>query len=80
MSEDIQGRIEKIIQEIQPDQDMDINLETDFFGVGLLDSFGMIEYLVALEKEFNIKISNDDLIPQNLWNIKASIEKVKKYL
>jgi len=80
MTESIQIRMEKIIKEIKPSKDMEIKMDTDLFETGILDSFGMIEYLSAVEKEFNIKISNEDLIPQNLWSIEASIQTVRKYL
>jgi len=80
MFDNIQNRIERIINKIKADKDMEIKLETDFFRAGVLDSFGMIEYLCALEKEFDINISNEDLIPQNFGNIKVGAQMVRKYL
>lgn len=80
MSNDISNKILAIAQKFNKDKKIQLDFETDLFSAGVLDSFGMVEYLVTLEKEFNIKISNDDLIPQNLWNVSASAETVKKYL
>ncbi len=80
MYDDIENRIAKILNKIKDAKEVAFGLETDLFSIGVLDSFGMIEYLGALEKEFNIKILNEDLIPQNLWNLKASAQLVRKYL
>ena len=79
-SDDIENSIVKVLHNIKGAKDVVLELETNLFNVGVLDSFGMIEYLAALEKEFNIKFSNEDLIPQNLWNIEASAQLVRKYL
>lgn len=76
----IQGRIRKILKGIKPDRNINIEVSADLFNMGILDSFGMIEYLSALEKEFGVKIVDEDLIPQNFWNIEASVQLVRKYL
>lgn len=80
MNENISNKIFSIIEKFNYDKKIKLDSETDLFSAGILDSFGMVEYIVALEKEFGIKISNDDLIPQNLWNISATEQTVKKYL
>lgn len=36
--------------------------ETDLFQEGIVDSFGFIELIGFLEKEFNIKFSDEELI------------------
>ncbi len=48
-----------------------LNLDEDLFAIGVLDSFGIIEFVMILEKHFNCKIPQEDLIPQNLWSIEA---------
>lgn len=78
MDESILAKIRSILEKF--DYDKIVNLDTDLFSAGILDSFGMVEYIVALEKEFGIKLSNDDLIPQNLWSMSATKETIKKYL
>jgi acyl carrier protein len=80
MSDDIQSKIEHIISKINQNTEIQITPETNFFDAGILDSFGMIEYISALEDKFKIRISNDDLIPQNLWNITTTINTINKYL
>jgi acyl carrier protein len=42
---------------------------------GVLDSFGLLEFLTAVEREFNIKIPDDDLVPANF----DTIVKIRTY-
>ncbi|OGI17028.1 MAG: hypothetical protein A2287_00040 [Candidatus Melainabacteria bacterium RIFOXYA12_FULL_32_12] len=76
--ENVQNRIEKIINKLRKESTNQINLEEDLFGSGVLDSFGMISFISQIEEEFNINIPNEDLIPQNFWNIKSITETVRK--
>jgi len=43
-----------------------------FLEHGVIDSIGMMELVALLNRDFNIKISDDELIPENLDSI-ASI-------
>jgi acyl carrier protein len=43
---------------------------------GVLDSFGLLEFLTAIEEEFNMKIPDDDLIPSKF----DTIEKIRAYI
>jgi acyl carrier protein len=51
-----------------------MGLEDDesFLEHGVIDSIGMIELVAILDRNFNINISDDELIPENLDSI-ASI-------
>ncbi len=46
----------------------DINLEdeTSFLELGLLDSTGVIELVTFLEDEFGIQVEDDEITPENL--------------
>ncbi len=46
------------------------------FDAGVLDSFGMLEFITLIEEEFNIKIPDDDLVPSNF----ETIAKVRTYV
>jgi acyl carrier protein len=51
--------------------------DTDsFLETGIIDSTGILELVDFLEKEFNITIDDDELIPENL----ESIEKIEIFL
>jgi len=43
--------------------------ETSFLEEGIIDSTGVLELVTYLEEEFNIKIEDDELIPENLDSI-----------
>jgi acyl carrier protein len=79
-SAETQARVFKIVEDLKTDSGLEIHPEMDLFAAGVLDSFGMLGYISALEEEFGISISNEDLIPQNLWNIVATIVTVEKYM
>jgi acyl carrier protein len=43
---------------------------------GVLDSFGLLEFLTAIEEAFKMKIPDKDLIPSNF----DTIEKIRAYI
>ena len=46
------------------------------FDCGVLDSFGLLEFITTIEKEFKITIPEDDLVPSNF----ETIAKVRAYI
>ncbi len=56
----------------------DINLEdeTSFLELGLLDSTGVIELVSFLEEEFKIQVEDDEITPENL----DSLNKISSYV
>ena len=40
----------------------EVNNDTDLFQTGLIDSYGFVELVVFLEREFSIKVTDDDLV------------------
>lgn len=53
-----------------------LNYETSFLDEGIIDSTGILELVSFLEEKFNIKIYDEELIPENL----DSIEKIGGFL
>jgi acyl carrier protein len=52
--------------------------DTSFLEGAIVDSTGVLELVMFLEKTYNIKIEDDDLIPENLdtlRNIAVFLEK-----
>jgi len=47
-----------------------IELETDFFEKGIIDSTGVIELVVFIEETFGVSINDEELIPENLSSLK----------
>lgn len=50
--------------------------DTSFLEEGIIDSTGVLELVTFLEEEFNIKVADEDLVPENL----DSINNVAAYL
>jgi acyl carrier protein len=42
-----------------------IQIDGDLFNQGALDSLGLIQYILALEQEFGIRIKNQDVTYEN---------------
>jgi acyl carrier protein len=43
--------------------------ETSFMETGIIDSTGILELITFLEEKYEIKIEDDELIPENLDNL-----------
>ncbi len=71
----MRDKILKILQEIRPE--FDFNLDSDFIEDGYLDSFDIITLVSDLESEFQIKISGDQITPENFCRLDAIILAVK---
>ena len=50
------NRILDIIEEISEDDSFREDLDADLIDLGILDSLGMVTLIIALEKNFSIKL------------------------
>lgn len=57
-----------------------LELETDFFEKGIVDSTGVIEVVSFLEEKFNISVDDEELIPENLSSLKNIDQFLQKKL
>ena len=70
-------RVVELLQEIADVQGVDLPSEGEsLFDAGVLDSFGMLEFLTSIEKELKITIPDEDLVPSNF----DTIAKLRSYL
>ena len=44
--------------------------DTSFLEEGIIDSTGILELLMFLEKTYSIKVEDDEVIPENLDNLR----------
>ena len=51
--------------------------EDSFLEKGIIDSTGVIELVTFLEENFDIKINDEEIIPENLDSIKNIIDFLK---
>ncbi len=56
----------------------DIQDDMSFFELGVLDSTGIMELVTYIEREFNIKIEDNEIIPENLDSINLIANFIKK--
>lgn len=76
--------IEKIVRKklgevMQIENSEKLSVEKDLKEYGM-DSLNAIELVVALEMEFGIEFSEEDLLVDNLCTIQKLMDIVKKYL
>ncbi len=43
--------------------------DDSFLGLGIIDSTGVLELVALLEKQFQINLADDELVPENLDSI-----------
>ena len=65
---------EFIIENFFYGEDTHLENDTLFLDEGIIDSTGMLELIGFLEDEFNISISDEEMLPENL-NSLANLEK-----
>jgi acyl carrier protein len=70
-------RIVEILRQVAEAQGVTLPAETESLtDTGVLDSFGLLEFLTALEEEFEMKIPDDDLVPAKF----DTIAKIRAYI
>ncbi len=67
---------EFIIENFLFGEEVQLELDTDFFDKGIIDSTGVIELVSFIEEKFDISVDDDELIPENL----SSLKKVDLFL
>lgn len=70
-------KILEILHNIRPE--VDFKNSDNFIDDGFLDSFDMVSLVSNIEKNFNISIAGEDIIPENFENIPSIISMIKKY-
>ena len=60
------------------DFDDHITRDTNLFKLGLMDSFGYLELVGFLEREFDIKITDNELTSSALTSLSSMVDSVTK--
>jgi acyl carrier protein len=59
-----------VMRELLSNSGIDMLADTDpLIESGIIDSFGIMSLISFIEKEFGIRISNNELVPENFENI-----------
>jgi acyl carrier protein len=72
---DRETQIRKVLRELVDDPES-IEVNESMLDSGALDSFSLTALVAALEREFQIKVPDTDLIPQRF----ESIARIQNYL
>ena len=72
---DREVQIRKVLRELVDDPGS-INANESMLDTGVLDSFSLTALVAALEREFQLKVPDSDLIPQRF----ESIARIQDYL
>ncbi len=75
--EDTMERIVALLSQIADVQGVALPTDPEsLFDAGVLDSFGLLEFLTAVEEELGIKIPDEDLVPSNF----ETVARIRAYL
>ena len=79
-TESIQERLKKIVQPYVNNQDNFENLtsESNFINDLEINSANLVDVVLDVEDEFDIRIENDDM--EKMTNVKATVEVIQKKL
>ncbi|GAA2455538.1 acyl carrier protein [Streptomyces pulveraceus] len=74
---DRKQHIQKLIEDqFLVDFDGELTAETDLFKTGVIDSFGYIQLLSTLEKDFSLQLTDEEL----LRNIFSSLDAIDAFV
>lgn len=57
-------------------EEQELSNEDSFLELGILDSTGILELIMFIETEFNIKVEDPEIIPENI----DSVDNVSKFI
>lgn len=60
--------------------DANLNDDDSFMGKGIVDSTGILEVVSFVETTFNVKIEDEELLPENLDSINQLVNFIKNKL
>ncbi len=77
---EIVEKLKSFLQQEFPNQGVDLNEATDLLGEWFVDSLGIIETVLYLEKNFGIEIRRADINGDNFQNLQTLSDFVVKRL
>ena len=62
-----------VVQNFLFGQDRELNDSTSLLENGIIDSTGVLELIAHLEEAYDVKVNDDELVPDNLDSIDAIV-------
>ncbi len=80
LSEAIRQALRRYVLEncLFTDDDSRLDDKASFLETGLLDSTGILEIIMFVEETFDIKVLDDEMVPDNLDSVEALIAFVQR--
>lgn len=75
---DIAEKVRGFIKENFYADASDLTDDASLLDMGIVDSTGILELVMFLENEFDIKVDDQEILPENLDSIANAVEFVKK--
>ena len=75
---DIADKVRGFIKENFYADASDLTDEASLLDMGIVDSTGILELVMFLETEFDIKVEDQEILPENLDSIANTVEFVKQ--
>lgn len=72
----MKNKILELLQDINPTYSYE--LSNDFIGDGLIDSFDIINLVVAIDESFNVSVPGTEITPENFTNIDSIAKLIEK--
>ena len=68
-----------IRDELAPEYDLnDLDAEQSLIETGILDSMGIVKLVAFIEAEYQIKVEDEDLLPENFEKISSIAELISR--
>lgn len=72
----MKNKILELLQDMNPTYSYE--LSNDFIGDGLIDSFDIINLVVAIDENLNLSIPGSEITPENFLNINSIVNLLVK--
>ena len=76
---EIENKVRKYVEEnfMRSSGDSSLSDDKSLLESGIIDSAGIFELVVFLEKEFSVTISDEDIVPDNFENVSCISNMIK---
>lgn len=78
MSQEIQDKLLAFITSSFMVEREEIDLDKSMIDEGIIDSFGLIEIASFMEKEFNMKVREEQMIRSNFGSVHKIVDFIKR--
>ena len=72
--------IDFITSNLASTKKLEITVDTDLIGEGVVDSAALMDMILWLEESFKISIDVDDLVPENFGSVRNMVEFIEQTL